>query len=615
MDNRTPLIMSVIDGSNEVFSELLARKDIDVNENIDGLTALYWACELGKLEQVQQLLKAGAYPTIIARFKIDGSNILYQQTPLITAIHHHHHDVAVAIITFNPACLNIPSHDGLFPVHQAVLNRNYELTKFICSQDKSQLNKKCRQQNFEAVTPLYLAARIGSTRIISLLLEHGADYQQCGEKDSQGGIVSPLQIAAQRCHVESVERLLSFPHDYAILRKTLHYVYTKALEPGDAVKRQDLLYISEMVKTRLESFPKNRVLGLDDNQHTDWISSYYFLFSVCPSYRKASTPCVDKDSAIRDTLAHMHDLLRHPRQCIPYIEFLNQELRRHWQKENPHQPFPVFDRNMMDICILDDMHWPIPNDRYKSVKKHKLLSRILLNKFKQYGMGENQFKWTGFIPSIESNKLLLNNAFFNENRKTIAGLFHGNIHNIQRVILLLAIENKRIPLTYFSEDGSVQELQPKEIFSALVRTDLNRLSNTTIWGDMLDSVKVDCVYFSHPQRMHSVLMTEAEFAGPVQDFLLFGFCDQFLEMRNLHNHVYKTNYSNSDMIGQLEKLTLYIFSGVIEFALQRDELSMLEDIVTMDKISKRDKTWMRQWKTQDKTYLPLSEEVGKYSLK
>jgi hypothetical protein len=233
-----------------------------------------------------------------------------------------------------------------------------------------------------------------------------------------------------------------------------------------------------------------------------------------------------------------------------------------------------------------------------------------LDKLKQYGMGEEQLKWTGFIPEDKSNPLLLNNAFFTENRRTISGLFHGNMHNIQRVLMLLAMEAGDIALTYTMDDGQPGKLEPKEVFSAFVRTDIF-FSNqqSVLWGRLVDQASENHISFTFPHCLHSLLLTNNALSGPLQDYMLFSFCSHFIKMRQLYNHVYGTDHINKTLCHELSKLKLEIFSGLPEFAIQMNDKKVLAEVKKIDEPHEK----VVDWSISATQHKPLKEPTAHYS--
>lgn len=489
-------------------------------------------------------------------------------------------------------------------LHTAAQNGDSDLVKILLD-NGAYINEFDKNQ----VTPIYFAARNGHPNVIKLLLAKNANYQNTGAPDTGGDLITPLEIASRHGHIEVVKLLLALPHTTYSLKKALHYSFDNALRSKDSEKRNCLVKISDLIKNELNKKPKQNVLSIQNGVRLTWPAAYKTLFNKNPS--KADKTPNNEEAAIRNALVIMYQLLQDPEYFVPIVRFLSQELEYHWNQQND-LPFKKFNSKMIDIHTLEGMSWPIPNEKYQGIKKNHLISRVLLDKLKQYGMGDNQYKWTGFIPKNKSMELLSNNAFFTENRRTISGLFHGNVHNIQRVILLFAMESYDIPLSYISENGEEEDIGPKKIFAALMRKDIfpEERAGAILWPIFLDITDFDYSSFSHPHRMHSLLLTEKRYAGFLQDYLLYSFCEQFNHMRELHNHAYKTSYTNLELCKELEKIMFHVFGGIPEFAIQMDENKSLEKVDTIDDL--KDK-W-RRWNNEEKHYLPLEEPVKNYSI-
>lgn len=465
------------------------------------------------------------------------------------------------------------------------------------------------------LTPIIHAAKQGHAEVISILLDNNADYKKAVLQNTDDDFKDPLVVAAINGNGYAVKVLLSISHSSESFKKAMHYSFSEAMRCSESEKRHRLFDISSMLKetldklARIDKLPQKKILTANDGKIMTWSEAYLNLFSMKPG-RLEKNPD-NKPAAIRHALASMYQLLQHPENCIPYITFLSEELKSQWEKEKLH-PFRKFDRNMIDLCKHEGMLWPIPNNKYRSIRKNHLLDRVLLDKFHQYGMGSNQYKWTGFLPLKLSMELLRDNAFFNENRKTINGLFHGNVHNIQRVILLFAMECFDISLSYTSPNNIVEEIKPAEVFSSLMKKDIfpEDKQGSILWSTVLDIIETDYATFSHPYRMHSLLLTDKRFSGFLQDYMLYSFCDQFIRMRELHNHVYGTSYNNMEMFMESKKLIYDLFGGAPEFAIQLDERCDLKLVDKIDTMKKGEK----KWSNQKKNYQPLQESVKKYSL-
>jgi hypothetical protein len=299
----------------------------------------------------------------------------------------------------------------------------------------------------DMITPLYGAARNGHDEIVLKLIKKGADYRRIGDKFTNGDLIIPLQIAGMYGHTNVVKLLLNYRHTSNELTPALDYTFGAMMQCRDFKLRQKIHACSDLIKNELTKFPALKILTLNDNVVINWEESFTILFSQDAS-NKDKFPS-DKDSAIRYALTSIYLLLKNPKSCIPYLQHLSSELEQYWQKEHGVRSFPKFDFNRIELWAHQALLWPIPKEEdYQGIKKFSLLDNILLDKFKQYGMGDEQYKWTGFIPESQSNPLLLKNVFFTENRRTINGFFH--VYGTTHTNKTLCNELSKLKLELFS---------------------------------------------------------------------------------------------------------------------------------------------------------------------
>lgn len=90
--SRTALHCAAYGGFVECVSVLLQEGRATVNlQDLEGITALHWACSTGSLDVVQLLINAGADPNLM---EVDGGRL----TPLDYAIIGGHEEVAQLLI-------------------------------------------------------------------------------------------------------------------------------------------------------------------------------------------------------------------------------------------------------------------------------------------------------------------------------------------------------------------------------------------------------------------------------------------------------------------------------------------------------------------------------------
>lgn len=596
-----PIFSLVIANRKRMIIKLLnsarAHEIVNVKDSYNR-TPLFFAARFGNTEIVQLLLARGADQRICSQ----GDHV----SPLHIALHHGHLNILKQLLDADPSLINSVS---------ILLNNNYSLLFYAAQIGNLKAASFFLERGARVnatfnnkISALYVAAQNGHDAIVELLLKNGADYENLGDFDSNGELITPLEIAGINGNVSCAEILLTVNYKQNTLSKALHYSTTAALKEIGPESQEKSIFISEKIKKKLDSQLALEPLTLNDTKPATWEYSFYCLFKRF--FREEDEHPSNKEAAIRFALASMYQLLQDPKACIPYLKFLSDQLDEHWKKETG-QSFPQFNVNQVDFLHQNTMLWSIPKDCYQGVKKMHLLKRILLNKFNQYGMGLEQSKWTGFIPKNLSKELLFNNVFFTENKRTISGLFHGDMHNIQRFILLLAMEEGKIP-TRFNYEGKEIRLEYKEIFSAVMKRNSapsTRISNATLWTTMFDIADYSYVTFSHPQRLNSILLTESSCAGALQNYLRYSFCTQFTQMRDLHNWVYRKNYDNKALWDVLlSKIKFHLFCDIPEFAIQMDEKRKLQKVTRIDELQSK-----REWNIQKKHYASIPELVKHYS--
>ncbi len=114
---RTPLHCAAYGGFSDCVSTLLEEGKADVNgQDCEGITALHWACSVGHMDTIQQLLSAGANPNLL---EVDGERL----APLDYAIIGGHQEAAQVLI--EQGALSISSIQQLAAVQIQKCVRGY----------------------------------------------------------------------------------------------------------------------------------------------------------------------------------------------------------------------------------------------------------------------------------------------------------------------------------------------------------------------------------------------------------------------------------------------------------------------------------------------------------
>lgn len=247
---------------------------------------------------------------------------------------------------------------------------------------------------------------------------------------------------------------------------------------------------------------------------------YYSLFGS----RSYSTTNFEsqKTEAIKSVIAKFHQLLIKPTDCIRYLKFLNDELCRYYTEKHG-QAFPVLDSNMYDFTLIEDLYYPIPGTEYQSLEKHKALQELLISIFRKYDMAEQAYQWIGAVPNTEADNQVKQGDFVFEGDYG-NGLFHGKFsHMLQRVILIYAIEQGEIDMT-FEHNHVRHKLIIQDILEGLVS--FNTKDGIHVWGPVKDMRAHHYIEFSDPYRLFSILMYVGKNIGctALADSLIDNFC-------------------------------------------------------------------------------------------
>lgn len=119
-----PLHLASKFGTTPPVAQLLIstlKLDIDDAEEIDGATALHFACKFGHRDLVKFLIDndAGLLPDKVGT------------TPLHLAVRKHHIDTVKDLTERYPASINSVADNGLTPLHEAALNNDVDIAQLL----------------------------------------------------------------------------------------------------------------------------------------------------------------------------------------------------------------------------------------------------------------------------------------------------------------------------------------------------------------------------------------------------------------------------------------------------------------------------------------------------
>ncbi|MBA2655226.1 MAG: ankyrin repeat domain-containing protein [Gammaproteobacteria bacterium] len=455
---------------------------------------------------------------------------------------------------------------------------------------------------YDKQSPLMIACEWGYIEIIKILLNNNANLLHT----SSAGVSALMKVNSETVckllltHAKSQKKLMELlsltdnqglvAHNYAVSRgdtETANLIYTeiyiysceigntsfiKALTIDDAknIKDKNSLHRTRMgyfaypekshdfdsACSILKKLPpqKNTIDFEPEYEQVSIEVACNRLFGNSVNLNKISS----KDEAIKKAISQCYSLLESPLNCIKYLKFLNDEFLRYF-KDKHNTDFDSLANDSYDYEIIDGTYFPIPNEKFIGIQQRHALQEFLILLCKKFGLGDNAFKWIGFIPNTIANKMIAEGDFITE--CTLGpGVFHNKMaHMIQRGILFYAINDGKITLEYTSE-GKIHYLTFKDIAKGLV--EFKDTANVPLWASVRDASSRKKIKFSDPSRLASVIMRDGKKLGieALSDALIDTFCKGILKLLRAYNeHKEFAGMNLNTFIEKLNDLNLTAF--------------------------------------------------------
>ena len=242
MFRHLPLFVASFNGSVEILSYLLDNgADMNAVTNIEGhtITPLIAAVQSGNLESVKVLLKYGADIEGRGDFKYVSKDHPFHSvsfegcTPLFVAAVNGNVEILSCLLDSGADLNAVANTEGhtITPLIFAVQNGDLDRVKLLLMYgadiegqgDFKLAAPPYRSVSFKCCTPLFVAAVNGNVKILSSLLENGADINAVSE-----GLYTPLMMAVRYKHTDAVEFLMDQGADANLQDENgytaLHYV-------------------------------------------------------------------------------------------------------------------------------------------------------------------------------------------------------------------------------------------------------------------------------------------------------------------------------------------------------------------------------------------------------
>ncbi|KAI3356284.1 hypothetical protein L3Q82_017529 [Scortum barcoo] len=184
LDQVSPLHGACMQG-NVACAKLLMENGANVNSStVDGKTPLSEACARGHVTSVSLLLQHGATPLGTSQ----------TSSPIHRAAAKGHPECIESLVRYGADVDQYVEQSG-FPLHVACSNQHLSTVKKLLQLGAAVNGSVCGD------SPLHIAARLSSTELVSVLLDHGAD----GSLRNSAG-KRPLDLAPPNSPVERLLR-------------------------------------------------------------------------------------------------------------------------------------------------------------------------------------------------------------------------------------------------------------------------------------------------------------------------------------------------------------------------------------------------------------------------
>ena len=206
----TPLGAACENNRFEIVKILTQKQDIDVNGLSKGITPLVMAAKRGYNGMVEHLLKHdniqvnlrdgnGETPLATQRQDIDVNGLSKGSSRFLVAIDKGFNDISEHLLKQNNINVNLKDYLGVTPLGAACENNRFEIVKILTQKQDIDVNALSK-----GITPLVMAAKRGYNGMVEHLLKH--DNIQVNLRDGNGE--TPLAAACKTGNILVVKLLI-----------------------------------------------------------------------------------------------------------------------------------------------------------------------------------------------------------------------------------------------------------------------------------------------------------------------------------------------------------------------------------------------------------------------
>lgn len=230
-----PLHYAAKGGSLENVKLFLEHHPETINQhNKNDETALYLAVQHNQLSVVKFLIKKGA------NFNTQTS---HGMSPLYCAIHHGFDEIALELLNCEGINVNLSLEDGTTPLYLAAASDNHRLVTRLL--EKGANTNLCR---IDSYAPLHIVAKKGKAAMLRLLLQHPALNINLPLKSGK----TALHLAAECNHHEITRILLENGADASPFGWDRETALLTAIRSGNPVAAEYIIHFANQIQIQHE---------------------------------------------------------------------------------------------------------------------------------------------------------------------------------------------------------------------------------------------------------------------------------------------------------------------------------------------------------------------------